>query len=1193
MIISSNSLTNQLVQVETGRDGTNRGRITRYRYDLRGHRTQTIRVDQDDREHAWETTVYDWAGHPVSTANAFGQTTIRNYSRGQLTSINRPFSPTETSDIQYVYDNAGRLFQEIDPLGVITQTEYDDMGHLRKTTEALGTSVQRTRERGYDLNANLTSITYSDGTNTFTTHYDYDLLNRRIAIRGAREYPKQFEYDANDNLMAEINGRGYRTEHAYDQYNRRTNTVEGIDNGEPGEHVGSFEYDMLGRVVTSFDGNWNHTHYHYDPLGRKTEESVPLDFTNAFPTGDWWADSNVVLNRTSYNPWGQPMATANIGGGVFLSLYDTFGRRVSQTDAAGLTLTNEYNENDQLLRIQYPSVSSNLVTYPPTSIQYHYSPYSSEVLASVTDRAHLTTQFTYNRRMEKCNKTSSWGSRTTYGYDELGRLAAETNTLGEVTRVVSDQFDRIVTVIYADDQTVSPRREYRSYDAFGKITNHWGAATCDIAYSFDAAGNMIGITDANGNTTDYQYDGRNRKVKRIYADGSFETYHYDACNNLITHTDPRGQTTRFFPNARMLSHRIEYSRDQTVTFEYDPMGRCTKMVDNTGTNLWTYSPSGSITTNTQSCAGTSISYRYDAEGRRLEMSVHIDEDAEPWKMLYSYDEAGRLATITDSRVSVQAFQYRWRSDANRVSSIVYPNGIHQEISYDTLGRRTNQAMLGRTEEPICAITDAYEHNGLLHEETTLARRQTFTYDAKSRLKTVDTSSFGGQLMPLESYVYEYDYAGNRLQSLSGAFGRQFSVNQLNQITNMTGDTSVKLSYDDNGNLVDDGMVRYEYDNANRLAVSLTATNRECNYYDGLGRRVITEAATPIFTNSMKIVYDSALPILVLSDGDGKTTLTRGLDIFLSLGGHGGIGSIIAIKSREDIAFLFSDSRGSTRGIVDTQGKLTCSLDYGFFCEGMREFERSAKWLLSSKELMSQGSLLDYGGRYLSVSLGRWLTRDPNGDSAGPNLYTFVDNDPTDLVDRDGRWSVSIHCDILGGGECGVDVSIPINTFCDFTPGVSYTPCNPKTGCKKLKLTVGVECDALKVFKFFYTKKHGNFLHAEDVFDLPISAKLFAEGSAGAEKCGCGCIKLCKVSFKGGVQSGVSGGGGGGPNEASFGVTGQLGGEVDFCTGEAHAGGWATVKLGVGTKGDSKIGVDGSYEVSLTKDWKFHPLIDCK
>ena len=124
--------------------------------------------------------------------------------------------------------------------------------------------------------------------------------------------------------------------------------MEGIGHGELGEHAGSFEYDLLGRVVTSFDGNWNHRHYHYDALGRQTEQSIPLAPTNALPAGNWWTDNSVVLNRTWYNPWGQPVATSNIVGGVTATVYDAFGRRFTHTDAAGLTLTNTYNALDQL-----------------------------------------------------------------------------------------------------------------------------------------------------------------------------------------------------------------------------------------------------------------------------------------------------------------------------------------------------------------------------------------------------------------------------------------------------------------------------------------------------------------------------------------------------------------------------------------------------------------------------------------------------------------------------------------------------------------------------------------------------------------------------------------------------------------------------------------------------------------------------
>jgi RHS repeat-associated protein len=49
-----------------------------------------------------------------------------------------------------------------------------------------------------------------------------------------------------------------------------------------------------------------------------------------------------------------------------------------------------------------------------------------------------------------------------------------------------------------------------------------------------------------------------------------------------------------------------------------------------------------------------------------------------------------------------------------------------------------------------------------------------------------------------------------------------------------------------------------------------------------------------------------------------------------------------------------------------------------------------------------------GGLYLTrfraddPRIGRWLSRDPVGESAGPNLYWYVDGDPLNLIDPLGR-----------------------------------------------------------------------------------------------------------------------------------------------------------------------------------------------
>jgi RHS repeat-associated protein len=1006
-----------LVEVETGRDGTNRGRIVRYRYDDHGRRTQTLRVDEQGQEQVWETTTYDGDGRVIAIANALGQTTRYEYNaEGQRVKIARPFSATETSDTRYEYDDAGRLVREIDPLGVVTRYDYDERSRERKVTEAVGTDVQRSRERRYDLGGNLTNIAYSDGTNTLTTFYDYDLLNRRIAIWGAREYPRQFEYDANDNLVAEIDGRGYRTEYAYDQYNRRTNTVEGIGHGSAGEHAGSFEYDLVGRVVTSYDGNGNHRHYHYDVLGRQIAQSIPLAPASALPTGDWWTDNAVVRDRTWYNPWGQPIATSNIVGAVTSALYDAFGRRVTHTDAAGLTLTNEYNALDQLLAIHYPVVSSAPPGSPPTSIRYGYDPHNAQMLVSTTDRANLTTRYGYDRRFQRASELSSWGALTTYRTDELGRQTAVTNALNEVTGSAFDQFDQLVATFYADHIPVTQERiEYRAYDEFGKLTNHWGAATYDVAYAYDFAGNQVALTDGNGNTTRWEYDGRNRKVRKIYADDSDYEYGYDANGNQTRKRDAMQRTTRYEFNVYNLLVRTDYPTDPDVMFAYDLAGRRVWMVDGTGTNRWTYDRADRILSNAQLNVEHDVSYTYDAEGNRLSMTVTPLAGGEIWRTDYAYEGAGRLETITDHGVSETPFRYSWAANAHRLASLTYPSGLKTTHDHDLLGRKTLLSTRDSANVEIALFAYGHDRAGQRTNETTLTHTDVFQYDAKRQLVSAQRYDLGGNADPTWHYTYAYDPIGNRRTETDPDGVHRYTVNALNQYTTVKNASERTLEYDANGNLLADGSATFAFGENDRLSVASNGVERASFSYDGQGRRVRLELqqASDVGQN----VYDGKLVVLKQTDDPTQSyRVSRGLDRSLSLDGLGGIGGILAAKADGLLSELAADVQGNIRIEKSELGHQ--HRHYSPFGAPQNLFSAHQPYGFSSKERLNFASLSDFGVRFHYPSIGRWITRDVIEESGGVNLFTFGENDPANRIDAFGFVSVT---KITPGkpGDCGI------------------------------------------------------------------------------------------------------------------------------------------------------------------------------
>ena len=263
------------------------GNTIRYEYDELGRKVKIILPDPDGDGPLGENTTlygYDAQGNLQYVTDTLG------------TELGDPNHTTE-----YVYDSLGRKIEEIlpdpdgdGPLGrPTTYYHYDANGNLDWATDALGTEAEDPNhtteyiydEAGrliqeilpdpdgdgpldapitryfYDLNGNIRYVVDPRGTDyedkSFTTEYVYDNLGRKVAEiahdpdgSGPLAAPvTQYVYDASGNLDSVIDSLGQVTKYTYDLLGRQTGqsqySLEGLvgywklDDGEAKDSSGN------------------------------------------------------------------------------------------------------------------------------------------------------------------------------------------------------------------------------------------------------------------------------------------------------------------------------------------------------------------------------------------------------------------------------------------------------------------------------------------------------------------------------------------------------------------------------------------------------------------------------------------------------------------------------------------------------------------------------------------------------------------------------------------------------------------------------------------------------------------------------------------------------------------------------------------------------------------------------------------
>ena len=765
-----------------------RGNARNWVYDVQGKL-----ITRSDRiGYTWLNT-YDGAGNRIRETGPLGNYTLIEYNaQGGVTAKERyNSSDVRLRRMEYTYDANGnklsqtvivsiggtptaatttytynansQLLTQTDPLGHVTQMEYDAVGNRITEIDGLGERTEYT----YNVLGKVTRIDYPDGTasvygydvdynrdavtdlNGNTVTYLYDPSNRIIHVGYPDGSNRVKQYDSAGNLVAEIDEAGNRTDHAYDSAGRRSSTTQPLVYdavaGANTQPVTAYEYDANGNRTAVVDANGNRTEYTFDAENRKT--------------------------LTLYQD-----------GNTATSVYNPAGKEIRSTDPMGLITEYEYDALNRLLKSSLPPPMAG---DPRSDTLFGFNEAGN--LVSQTDANGHTTLYTYDLAGNRTSRTLPGGESESFTYDTANRLVGHTDFNGNLTAFGSDERGRRTTTLYHDGSS--------------------------LLVTYNGMGERLSVVDSRG-ATSYDYDTRNRLVRRADPDGLTLDYAYTVINRLANVTTSGGRITSHSYDAlgRLLSTTA--AEGGVTGFGYDPVGNLVLSEQANGTIAeHVYNSRNQLTSlhNRYSDNNIISAYVYTLNDNGLRMRI---DELMGNAVDYVYDDNSRL--IRETRVGANAYDHQYSYDAVGNRTEVDKDGAITTYTYDVNDRMTSAG----------AATYSYDANGNLIGTSEAGDMSSFEYNAADRM--VRATVPGGAVT---DYVYDGD--GIRVSRTDASGTTRYLVDGRNQ----TGVAQVIEELDGGGAL----QVSYTY------GMDLLSQDRggAISYYhaDGLGSvRVLTNGA---------------------------------------------------------------------------------------------------------------------------------------------------------------------------------------------------------------------------------------------------------------------------------------------------------------------------------------------------------------
>lgn len=749
------------------------------------------------------------------------------------------------------------------------------------------------------------------------------------------------------------------------------------------------------------------TTYCYTDIGGSTCSKTAPPFQTVTTTAKTSSVNKTVT--TSYDVLGrvtQSLLNSDPDGPTHMGLtvYDGLGRPYKV-----------YNPT----RCSTPTTNCGELTWGFTT--YNYDALSRSTSTVEQDGSTLSYQYTANTT--NCTTTTDEASISRQiCSDALGRLTHVTEDptgFGYVTNYTYDALNNLTSVVQNGS-----RQRTLSYDSLSRLTQAVNPESGTVTYSYDANGDLTSKTSPAPNqqgtstvTISYCYDALNRMTAKAYTyspntpptcSGTPPTFPSPAAVFVYDQPPSNGLNTVTNPMGRLVAATTTGSFPTGTYYSYDPVGRVTVVgqcvyINNCSTptqSLWgstsTYDLIGNLTSYTDG-SGDVLTQTIDNAGRPTTLSSSWKDSTHPPILLEAdpnqgFWPSGALAKAGLGNGLSEAIGYNNRLQACRIGLATTPylyTSCSQSLSSTNVQDYSTYYMAGVDNGNL----NGWAGNG----QQNFSR--SYGYDTLNRLFSYNDSV---TTQACKQMQWTIDAWGNMTQQQTIAG----SCNQLDQPVNAKNQFA-NGSYDAAGNLLGDGVNNYSYDAENRIQY-VNAGGTATYVYDANGKRVAK--GTP--SGNTYYIYGSDDQVVA-----ERNTQNGWVQTYIYFGGN-----LIGLYNGSDTRFILADHLGSSRIVTLSSGTVYDSLDYLPFGTQIAG-NSGTTHKFTSQERDSESNLDNFGARYFSSSLGRFMRPDPGNVGADPrdpqswNAYAYTGNNPLSRTDSSGLdYSVCLN-DGQGGQTC--------------------------------------------------------------------------------------------------------------------------------------------------------------------------------